>query len=171
MSGNKIESGKKGKFLRILTSHYRLIIFILMWSFLTLLWFAGPENTNPELRYFDVILFCSIVLGLFFVFVEILKQIPKIIRKIKETFGKDSGDKRGFFEKSWEVISYSPASFFLFICFIVAVMFGIAACLEPFIFAETLAGTFIEHLFVIVAVMFVLSMILIIFVSLLLWLL
>ena len=55
MSGNKIESGKKGKFLRILTNHYRLIIFILMWIFLTLLWFSGPENTNPELRYFDFI--------------------------------------------------------------------------------------------------------------------
>ena len=170
MSGNKIESGKKGKFLRILTSHYRLIIFILMWSFLTLLWFAGPENTNPELRYFDVILFCSIVLGLFFVFVEILKQIPKIIRKIKETFGKDSGDKRGFFEKSWDIVTYSPASFFLFILILTAAIFGIAACLEPFIFTEESTLSYAARLFGLVIVILGVPACLIAFLGLFMWL-
>lgn len=165
MSGNKIESGKKGKFLRILTNHYRLIIFILMWSFLTLLWFAGPENTNPELRYFDVILFCSIVLGLFFVFIEILKQIPKIIRKIKEIFGKDSGDDRSFLEKFSEIIFHSVTSTLLFFVLATAVMTAIAACLEPFIFAENSSIKFAGRLFLIVVMMWASSPLWIIFLN------
>ena len=159
------------KFLRIITSHYRLIIFILMWIFLTFLWFIGPAN-DPELTYFDVILFFSILLGLFFVFIEILKEIPKIIGRIKERFGKRSGDKRSFFEKLWEVISYSPASIFLFICFIVAIMFGIAACLEPYIFTGESTLSYAARLFGLVIVVFgVLPACLIAFLGLFAWLL
>ena len=159
------------KFLHIITSHYRLIIFILMWILLTLLWFIVPKS-NPEPSYFVLLLFCSVVLGLFFVFIEILKEIPKIIGRIKERFGKKSGDKRGFFEKLWEVISYSPASIFLFICFIVAIMFGIAACLEPYIFTGESTLSYAARLFGLVIVVFgVLPACLIAFLGLFAWLL
>lgn len=156
MSGNKIESGKKGKFLRILTSHYRLIIFILMWIFLTFLWFIGPEN-DPELSYFVLLLFCSVVLGLFFVFIEILEEIPKTIRKIIEKFGKDSGDDRSFLEKFSEIIFHSVASTLLFFVLATAVMTAIAACIEPYIFAENSSIKFAGRLFLIVVMMWALS--------------
>lgn len=140
------------KFLRILTSHYRLIIFILMWIFLTFLWFIGPEN-DPKLTYFDVILFFSILLGLFFVFIEILKQIPKTIRKVIEKFGKDSGDDRGFLEKFSEIIFHSVTSTLLFFVLATAVMTAIAACIEPYVFAENSSIKFAGRLFLIVVMM------------------
>ena len=140
------------KFLRIITSHYRLIIFILMWIFLTFLWFIGPEN-DPKLTYFDVILFFSILLGLFFVFIEILKEIPKTIRKVIEKFGKDSGDDRNFLEKFSEIIFHSVASTLLFFVLATAVMTAIAACLEPFVFAENSSIKFAGRLFLIVVMM------------------
>lgn len=140
------------KFLRILTNHYRSIIFILMWIFLTFLWFIGPEN-DPELSYFVLLLFCSVVLGLFFVFIEILKEIPKTIRKIIEKFGKDSGDDRSFLEKFSEIIFHSVASTLLFFVLATAVMTAIAACLEPFIFAENSSIKFAGRLFLIVVMM------------------
>lgn len=123
-----------------------------MWIFLTILWFIGPEN-DPKLTYFDVILFFSILLGLFFVFIEILKEIPKTIRKIIEKFGKDSGDDRSFLEKFSEIIFHSVASTLLFFVLATAVMTAIAACLEPFVFAENSSIKFTGRLFLIVVTM------------------
>ncbi len=123
-----------------------------MWIFLTFLWFIGPEN-DPKLTYFDVILFFSILLGLFFVFIEILKQIPKTIRKVIEKFGKDSGDDRGFLEKFSEIIFHSVTSTLLFFVLATAVMTAIAACIEPYVFAENSSIKFAGRLFLIVVMM------------------
>ena len=144
------------KFLHIITSHYRLIIFILMWIFLTLLWFIVPKS-NPEPSYFVLLLFCSVVLGLFFVFIEILKEIPKTIRKIIEKFGKNSGDDRSFLEKFSEIIFHSVASTLLFFVLATAVMTAIAACLEPYVFAENSSIKFAGRLFLIVVMMWATS--------------
>lgn len=154
---------------RFLKKHYTPILLILVWLFFTLLWYFDPRNNDPELAYsyteaFYIIQGCYIILFIVIAIIKVLAEIPKTIRRFKEEFGKKTFKyDDSLSEKLRKVFCYSPASFALLICFLTAIIFGVAACIEPFVFAEGAAGNFAEHLLVIVAVMFALPVILAIF--------
>ena len=165
----KEETAKRGGVIGFFKKHYILTLLFLIWLFFTLLWYFDPRNNDPELAYsyteaFHIILGCDIILFIVIAIIKVLAEIPKTIRRFKEEFGKKTFKyDDSLSEKLRKVFSYSPASFALLICFLTAIIFGIAACIEPFVFAEGAAGNFAEHLLVIVAVMFALPVILGIF--------
>ncbi len=164
----KEKTAKRGGVIGFFKKHYILTLFFLIWLFFTLLWYFDPRNNDPELAYsyteaFHIILGCDIILLIVVAIIKVLAEIPKTAGRFKEKFSKKSFDKRGFFEKFWEVVNYSPASCALFVCVVLAIMFGIAACIEPFVFAEGAAGNFAEHLLVILIVMCALPVVFAIF--------
>ncbi|MBP5406540.1 hypothetical protein J6Z19_05250 [bacterium] len=160
---------KRGGILGFFKKRYILTLLFLIWLFFTLLWYFDPRNNDPELAYsyteaFHVILGCDIILFILIAIIKILAEIPKTIGRCKKEFGKKSFEyDDSFSEKLRKVFFYSPASFALLICFLTAIIFGVAACIEPFVFAEGAAGNFAEHLFVIVAAMFAVPIILAMF--------
>ena len=165
----KEETAKRGGVIGFFKKHYVLTLLFLIWLFFTLLWYFDPRNNDPELAYsyteaFHIILGCDIILLIIIAIIKVLAEIPKTLVRFKEKFGKKSFDNgESLSEKLREVFCHSPASFALLICFLTAIIFGVAACIEPFVFAEGAAGNFAEHLFVIVLVMFAVPVILAIF--------
>ena len=165
----KEKTAKRGGILGFFKKHYVLTLLFLIWLFFTLLWYFDPRNNDPELAYsyteaFHIILGCDIILLIVIAIIKILAEIPKTIRRFKEEFGKKSFEyDDSLSEKLRKVFGYSPASCALLICFLTAIIFGIAACIEPFVFAEGAAGNFAEHLFAIVLVMFAVPVILAMF--------
>lgn len=176
----KKKIAKRGGVIGFLKKHYVLTLLFLIWLFFTLLWYFDPRNNDPELAYsyteaFHIILGCDIILLIVIAIIKILAEIPKTIGRFKKKFGKKTFKyDDSFSEKLRKVFCYSPASCALLICFLTAIIFGIAACIEPFVFAEGAAGNFADHLLVIVLAMFAVPVILAIFLGIFavfLWLL